>query len=122
TVLGLLLDVDVLLGLAKALPANDARRIRVLRRLEAAFGLLDLDDVTETAADARRMLQPELSLRTQAGAHRTIAIKHAHIDSAWLWPIRETKRKCARTFASAIRLMDDYPEYRFTCSQAAQYE
>jgi alpha-mannosidase len=68
------------------------------------------------------VLQPELSLRARAGAHKTVAVGHAHIDSAWLWPIRETKRKCARTFASAVRLMDDYPEYRFTCSQAAQYE
>jgi alpha-mannosidase len=38
-----------------------------------------------------------------------------------LWPIRETKRKCERTFASAVRLMDEYPDYRFVCSQAQQY-
>jgi alpha-mannosidase len=38
-----------------------------------------------------------------------------------LWPIRETIRKCARTFASATRLMDDHADYRFVCSQAAQY-
>ncbi|HTD50695.1 MAG TPA: glycoside hydrolase family 38 C-terminal domain-containing protein, partial [Acidimicrobiia bacterium] len=35
---------------------------------------------------------------------------------------RETKRKCARTFANALRLMDDYPEYRFSASQAQQYQ
>ena len=40
---------------------------------------------------------------------------------AWLWPIRETKRKCARTFSNALRLMEDYPEYRFSASQAQQY-
>ena len=51
-----------------------------------------------------------------------MGVGHAHIDTAWLWPIRETKRKCARTFANALRLMDDYPDYRFACSQAAQYE
>src|SRR4051794_1469885 len=121
-VLGLLLDVDVVLGLAKALPGDDARRIRALRRLEAAFDALDLEDVAETAAAARRVLEPALSLPARAGAHRVVAVGHAHIDSAWLWPIRETKRKCARTFASAVRLMDEYPEYRFACSQAAQYE
>jgi len=49
------------------------------------------------------------------------AVGNAHIDSAWLWPIRETKRKCARTFANAVRLMDDYPAYRFSASQAQQY-
>ena len=35
--------------------------------------------------------------------------------------MRETVRKCIRTFASAVRLMDEYPEYRFACSQAQQY-
>jgi len=49
------------------------------------------------------------------------AVGHAHIDSAWLWPIRETKRKCARTFSNALRLMEDYPEYNFSASQAQQY-
>jgi len=119
---GLLLDVDVLLGLAKSLPANDARRIRVLRQLEAAFNVIDLADVGATATAARRMLQPALALPARASAHRVIAVGHAHIDSAWLWPIRETQRKCLRTFASALRLMDDYPDYHFSCSQAAQYE
>ena len=122
TVFGLLLDAEVLLGLARSLPLDEARRIRVLRQLESAFNLLDLDDVAGTAATVRRALQPALSLGARAGAHRVVAVGHAHIDSAWLWPIRETQRKCARTFASAIELMDDYPDYHFTCSQAAQYD
>jgi alpha-mannosidase len=122
TAFQLLLDVDVLLGLAASLAANDGRGVRVLRQLEAAFNVLDLADVGLTAAAARRMLQPALALPARAGAHHVIAVGHAHIDSAWLWPIRETQRKCVRTFASAVRLMDDYPDYHFSCSQAAQYE
>jgi alpha-mannosidase len=121
-VLGLLLDVDVLLGLARSLPVDDGRRTRVLRELEAAFDVLDLDDVAATAATARRLLKPALAVEAGGGAHHVVAVGHAHIDSAWLWPIRETKRKCARTFASALRLMDDYPDYHFVCSQAAQYD
>ena len=46
---------------------------------------------------------------------------HAHIDTAWLWPLAETVRKCTRTFASAVALMDAEPDYRFSCSQAQQY-
>jgi alpha-mannosidase len=121
-VLGLLLDVDVLLGLAQSMPADEARGIRMMRQLEAAFNVLDLDHVAATAASARQLLRPALDLRARAGAHHVVAVGHAHIDSAWLWPIRETQRKCARTFASAVRLMDDYPDYHFSCSQAAQYE
>jgi alpha-mannosidase len=121
-VLGLLLDVDVLLGLARALPADEPRGIRLMRQVESAFNVLDLEHVAETAGSARQMLRPALGLPARAGAHRVVAVGHAHIDSAWLWPIRETQRKCARTFASALRMMDTYPDYHFTCSQAAQYE
>ena len=122
TVHGLLLDVEVLLGLAVALPAGDRRRQRITRHLADAFDALDLDRVGATAAAARAVLAPALALPAHAGAHQVIAVGHAHIDTAWLWPLRETVRKCARTFASAVRLMDDHPEYRFVCSQAAQYE
>ncbi len=40
-------------------------------------------------------------------------IGHSHMDTAWLWPVSETVRKCARTYANALSLMDQYPEYKF---------
>ena len=54
-------------------------------------------------------------------AHKISAVGHAHIDSAWLWPIRETVRKCARTFSNVVALGDQYPELVFACSQAQQW-
>ena len=54
-------------------------------------------------------LAPELATPAGASAHRVVATGHAHIDTAWLWPIRETVRKCIRTFASAVDLMDRRP-------------
>lgn len=51
-----------------------------------------------------------------------IAIGHCHIDTAWLWPYAETRRKCARSWVSQLRLMELYPEYKFACSQAQQYQ
>jgi alpha-mannosidase len=59
--------------------------------------------------------------RNATHAHDLAAIGHAHIDSAWLWPLAETHRKLQRSFSSQLRYMDDYPEYRFACSQAQQY-
>ena len=50
------------------------------------------------------------------------AIGNAHIDLAWLWPLSETVRKTARTFAAQLRLLQEYPEYRFVQSQPALYE
>ncbi len=58
---------------------------------------------------------------TATHAHELAAIGHAHIDTAWLWPLAETYRKALRSFSSQLRYMDDYPEYRFACSQAQQY-
>lgn len=49
-------------------------------------------------------------------------IGHCHIDTCWLWPWAETKRKVARSWANQCDLMDRYPEHRFTCSQAQQYQ
>ncbi len=50
------------------------------------------------------------------------AIGHCHIDTCWLWPWAETKRKVARSWSTQCDLMDRYPEHRFTCSQAQQYK
>lgn len=49
------------------------------------------------------------------------AIGHAHMDLAWLWPIRETKRKLARTFATALLLGERHPSYIYGCSQAQAF-
>ncbi|EKG22051.1 Glycoside hydrolase family 38 core [Macrophomina phaseolina MS6] len=49
-------------------------------------------------------------------------IGHCHIDTCWLWPWAETKRKVARSWSNQCDLMDRYPELRFCCSQAQQYK
>jgi alpha-mannosidase len=59
--------------------------------------------------------------RTGTHAHELAAIGHAHIDTAWLWPLAETYRKTVRTFSTQLRYLDEYPDYRFACSQAQQY-
>ncbi len=116
------LDLQILVGLMRELSDDDPRRFEVLRSVDAAMDALDLGDVAATATAARLELRPILQRPAADHAHRISAVGHAHIDSAWLWPLRETRRKCARTFSSAVTLMDAYPEYKFACSQAAQYE
>lgn len=49
------------------------------------------------------------------------AVGHAHIDTGWLWPVRESVRKAARTFASQLTLMERYPDYVFGASQPQHY-
>ena len=50
------------------------------------------------------------------------AIGNCHIDTCWLWPWAETKRKIARSWSNQCDLIDRYPEHRFACSQAQQYK
>ena len=70
----------------------------------------------------RPLLDEIYSNRNASCAHEMSAIGHAHIDTAWLWPLAETLRKCARTFSSALVYMERYPDYKFACSQAFQYQ
>lgn len=49
-------------------------------------------------------------------------VGHTHIDVAWLWTLAQTKEKAQRSFATVLRLMDEYPEYRFMASQPQLYE
>jgi alpha-mannosidase len=117
----LVLDVEVLSELMHELPMDRPRRHEILRALEDMLDALDLHDVGATAAAARAALADVLSRPASASAHRISATGHAHIDSAWLWPLRETVRKAARTFANVTALAADYPELVFSCSQAQQY-
>jgi alpha-mannosidase len=49
-------------------------------------------------------------------------IGHSHIDTAWMWSLQETVRKCARTFSTVLRLMEEFPELKFSQSQPVLYE
>jgi alpha-mannosidase len=60
--------------------------------------------------------------RNAARVHELVAVGHAHLDTAWLWPLAEAKRKAVRTFSTQLRLLDEYPEFRFACSSAQHYE
>jgi alpha-mannosidase len=113
-------DLEVLSQLMYELPADGPRRWEILRAIERALDTLSLDDVPGTAAAARGELAPALATPAHASAHLVSAVGHAHIDSAWLWPLRETVRKVARTATNVTALMDDHPEFIFVMSQAQQ--
>jgi alpha-mannosidase len=121
TVWNLVLDLEVLGELMAELPEDGARRWEILRAIDRALDAIDLQDVNGTAAAARRVLEPALAAPAVASAHRISAIGHAHIDSAWLWPLRETVRKVARTTANMTNLLETEPEFLFAMSQAHHY-
>ncbi|UVJ40423.1 glycoside hydrolase family 38 C-terminal domain-containing protein [Arthrobacter sp. CJ23] len=113
-------DIWTLSGLMHELPIDQPRRHEILRALERMLDTMDPDDVPGTAAAGREALAEVLSRPAYASAHELLATGHAHIDSAWLWPVRETIRKCARTFSNVVALMDEHPDFVFSCSSAQQ--
>ena len=117
----LLQDVVALDGLRWELSATSPRRANILRALERCLDLLDPDDVGGTSAAGRAALSDVLASPATASAHRVHAVGHAHIDSAWLWPVRETVRKVARTFSNVLDLIDRFPDFVFAASSAQQY-
>jgi alpha-mannosidase len=117
----LLADIRALDGLATQLPVDVPRRAEVLRALDRALEILDPDDVSGTAAAARTELAGVLAAPASVSAHRVHAVGHSHLDSAWLWPVRETVRKVARTFANVVALLDRDDDLVFAASSAQQY-
>ncbi len=98
-------------------------RPRVIPADVAASGvkgsMLELDPAEVEQAIA--ILAASLSLPAAGSTTVCHATGHSHIDTAWLWPLRETRRKCLRSFSNQLRLMEQFPEYKFLCSQAQQY-
>jgi len=115
-------DLDVLDGLMRVLGAEDARRWQLLDGLDRAMDCLDLQAIGASAAEARAVLAPLLASPANPTAHRISAVGHAHIDSAWLWPVRETVRKVARTAANVVHLLDTTDDLVHCMSSAQQWE
>jgi alpha-mannosidase len=117
----LLQDVATAHGLARELPDGSPRRAELFAALDAMVDAVDPHDVHGTAEAGREALREALAAPAARSAHKVVTVGHAHIDSAWLWPVRETVRKCARTFSNVLDLMDADPDLVFACSSAQQF-
>jgi alpha-mannosidase len=118
-------DAQTLFTLRESLEP-DALRVAELDAGLRDFTLLvdfeaDLEERRASFRAARERLKPLLACRNGSTAPVFFAFGHAHIDTAWLWPLAETRRKCARTFSTQLALMAEYPEFRFLASQPHQY-
>lgn len=115
------IDLDVLQTLLLTMPEESGKAIRILRGISKALDLLPPERGGVKAV--RKELQDRIfSIPPDPASIHVSAIGHAHIDTAWLWPIRETKRKVARTFSSQIGLIKRYPGYKFGASQPQLYK
>ena len=120
-----LFDLRTLLSLRAALPETDFRRAEVENALYHAHLVLCYDPDScglpafrEGLAAAAPLLKEQLAKKNGSTAPFIGLIGHSHMDTAWLWPMTETEKKCARTYAGVLSLMDQYPEYLFIQSSA----
>jgi len=113
------LDIEAVRGILSALPESSTRRARLLN---AVSDVNDLYDRGGAISGCRDRLADEFQHPASSSELSVAAVGHAHIDTAWLWPVRETVRKCARTFASQLDLLDKYPDYVFGASQPQHYK
>jgi alpha-mannosidase len=91
---------------------------RLLRLLDEAVDALDTGGL-DALENKLRFIYREL--RSDPLALDAVLTGHAHIDLVWLWPERVGEAKAVHSFATADRLMDLYPEFRFAYSQTASY-
>ncbi|WP_198664441.1 alpha-mannosidase [Jiangella endophytica] len=121
TLTELIADVEVLEGILRVVADDSRRHARICAALRDMLDLVDPRDPVGCAPAARRVLEPVLAASATASSAILHAVGHAHIDSAWLWPLRETRRKVVRTFANVVALMDDDPDLTFVATSAQQF-
>eukprot|EP00190_Bangiopsis_sp_CCMP1999_P006978 CAMPEP_0198725506 /NCGR_PEP_ID=MMETSP1475-20131203/2804_1 /TAXON_ID= ORGANISM="Unidentified sp., Strain CCMP1999" /NCGR_SAMPLE_ID=MMETSP1475 /ASSEMBLY_ACC=CAM_ASM_001111 /LENGTH=1074 /DNA_ID=CAMNT_0044487299 /DNA_START=165 /DNA_END=3386 /DNA_ORIENTATION=- len=114
-----LCDVTFVDGCANELPDENPRSSMALVTANNAVNKIEVEH-PETWRAGREAVAEFCRDRNGSAQAAIYAIGHCHIDTAWLWPYDETKRKCARSWATQLRNMEMYPEYKFVCSQAQQ--
>ncbi|MBN1487316.1 MAG: alpha-mannosidase [Anaerolineae bacterium] len=116
----------VALGVAGYLESESPAKAHLYNALDTAFMCLDLREPFGAAfyasiSQAYATLESGIARCGPALDVDITAVGHAHIDVAWLWTLAQTRRKSERTFYNVIRLMEQFPEFRFVQSQPQLY-
>jgi alpha-mannosidase len=109
------------------LDENNPTYTLLLNALNDAFIALDTrepfgDDFYASVPAAHAVLRAGIAKAGAALPVEVIATGHAHIDTAWLWTLGQTRRKIGRSWHTVLRLMEQFPGYHFSASQPQHYE
>lgn len=118
--------LDVLVKTIVLLDENDPRRISLLKLVETALQKIDWSQkgsplFYESLVAANEGLQKGIDALPKETEVKVTAIGHTHIDVAWLWRLKHTREKASRSFATVLRLMEQYPDYVFLQTQPQLY-
>ena len=122
--LSLYWDLDVLLGIVKEMTADSQLQNDALFCANAVINSIHAGN-NDSLSKAKAISTEFFEKRKRNGAfssHQITAIGNCHIDTAWLWPYDETKRKIARSWSTQLRFLEQFPEYTFAASQMQQFE
>jgi alpha-mannosidase len=124
---GLYFDARTALESARILDDKDPGKFAILNALNEALLQLEThlphgEAFAASLPRARQYLREHLAAYDDGQQPRIVGVGHAHIDVAWLWPLSVTRGKAARTCATALRLMEQYPDYHYIQSQPQLYQ
>jgi len=112
---------------------------QIMDAVNSAFGALDMRDVSEvdqpktqqevgfgecfytSIPEAQKIFDQTMALLPSVNTSQVSCVGHAHIDLAWLWPIRQSHHKCVRTFSTQCRLLDQFDSWVFNQSSPQAY-
>ncbi|WP_219834181.1 alpha-mannosidase [Paenibacillus sp. R14(2021)] len=110
----------------QVLEAGDPVRVSLVKALDRAFLKVDWSKpgsaaYFESVYEARELLQAELDRFEKQHPVTVTCVGHTHIDVAWLWRLKHTREKSARSFSTVLRLMERFPDYIFLQTQPQLY-
>lgn len=113
--------------LLSQLPESSTEHIKVLNILNDTINRVDMriacsKEFYLSLGEANNYIKEQIYSKTEGLDVVITCIGHTHIDIAWLWRYCHTREKAARSFSTALKLMEQYPEYIFMSSQPQLYE
>lgn len=118
-------DLKTLNEMIECLDVTSYRRADIINTLERVHNIIyyDPDCVSREKFEAalrqaHSLLKEQLAKKNGPTAPFAGFMGHSHMDTAWLWHVGETIKKCARTYSNQLSLMEQYPEHRFMQSSA----
>ncbi|MEW4368323.1 alpha-mannosidase [Paenibacillus kandeliae] len=109
------------------LPESAYERSALLKLLNGIYRGLDWSvagsaDFYASVEAADSLLNEHLDALKKEHPVLVTAVGHTHIDVAWLWRLKHTREKAARSFSTVLRLMEHDPEYIFLQTQPQLYD
>jgi alpha-mannosidase len=117
-------DFEVLLDIAKSDLFNEDYRAFLNRELNNAMNLIDFDsDELTGVQDAKKYIDEVVYANDNYKGNGDVAlIAHSHLDIAYYWRRIHAVQKNLRTVLIQLRLMDKYPDFKYTHTQPYVYE